>query len=73
LLFGKKYDKIVRIIQNKGGLSVNNDENVSKVLKRKREKLGLSMQEVSNLTGISISHISRIEKGVRLPGYKIFE
>lgn len=52
---------------------MNSDENVSMVLKRKRENLGLSMQEVSNLTGISISHISRIEKGVRLPGYKIFE
>jgi repressor LexA len=31
------------------------------------------MQEVSKQTGISVSHISRIEKGERLPGYKIFE
>jgi repressor LexA len=52
---------------------MGSDENVSKILRKRRENLKLSMQEVSNLTGISVSHISRIEKGVRLPGYKIFE
>ena len=32
-------------------------------LKRRREDKGLSQEDVSGLTGISVSHISNIERG----------
>lgn len=37
-------------------------------IKREREEQTLTQQELSEITGISISHISSIERGIKLPG-----
>ena len=72
MLFGKKYDNIVSI-NLKVGINMDSDNNLGQDLKRKRDECGMSLQEASDLSGVSISHISRLENGKRIPGYLIYE
>jgi SOS-response transcriptional repressor LexA len=50
-----------------------NNMSVHEQLRQRRKELGLSISEVSKQTDVSISHISRIESGERVPGYDVYE
>ncbi len=41
--------------------------NVGKIIREQRKSIPLSLTQLSNKSGVSIAHISRIEKGDRIP------
>ena len=47
------------------------DANFAKELKLRRLTKGLTMAQLSKLSGVSASHIGRIERGERVPSYGI--
>lgn len=47
------------------------DENFAKELKLRRLTKGLTMVQLAKLSGVSPSHIGRIERGERAPSYSI--
>jgi len=46
-------------------------ENFGKILKRQRVSMPLTLKELSDMTGISPSHLGRIERGERFPSARI--
>lgn len=46
-------------------------EDFGKWLRRERTRRGLNMKDLSQMSGVSNSHIGRIEKGARIPNYAI--
>jgi len=47
--------------------SLVNTEELGRAVKRRREKLGLSLRDVAQVTGVSASTLSRIENGTGKP------
>ena len=47
------------------------DEDFAKELKLRRLTKGLTMVQLSKLSGVSSSHIGRLERGERAPSYEI--
>ncbi|HEY9502918.1 MAG TPA: helix-turn-helix transcriptional regulator [Pyrinomonadaceae bacterium] len=47
--------------------SLVNTEELGRAVKRRREKLGLSLRDVATVTGVSASTLSRIENGTGKP------
>lgn len=47
------------------------DEGFTKQLHRRRLNKGLTISQLSELSGVSLSHIARIERGERSPSYQI--
>jgi len=45
----------------------NNNKNLGKILKRQRILLSLTLRELAAESGVSTSHLARIERGERLP------
>lgn len=41
--------------------------NLGTVVKNQRKRLGLTLQDVADKSGVSLSHFGRIEKGQRYP------
>ena len=52
-------------------LSRKHNEDFVKELRLRRLTKGLTLAQLSMLSGVSASHIARIERGERLPGYRI--
>lgn len=52
---------------------VTYDQNaeIGKILKQKRKDLSLTMREVAEKSGVSASHLSRIEQGDRFPSASV--
>lgn len=52
---------------------VTYDQNseIGKILKQKRKALSLTMREVAEKSGVSASHLSRIEQGDRFPSASV--
>jgi len=48
-------------------------QNLGKVLKQKRLSVRLTLREVSASSGVSTSHLGRIEKGERFPSAEILQ
>jgi transcriptional regulator with XRE-family HTH domain len=44
---------------------------IGKVLKQRRRSLSLTIREISEQSGVSASHLSRIEKGNRFPSASV--
>jgi transcriptional regulator with XRE-family HTH domain len=44
---------------------------IGKVLKQRRRSLSLTIREISEKSGVSASHLSRIEKGNRFPSASV--
>jgi len=44
--------------------------NTTKSIKEQRKKMALSLEKLSKISGISISHLSRIERGNRRPSIR---
>ena len=41
--------------------------NIAKIIKEQRNKKGLSLNQLSKIGGVSLSHLGRIEQGYRRP------
>jgi transcriptional regulator with XRE-family HTH domain len=48
-------------------------KNLGKILKQKRQSGGLTLHEISEVSGVSTSHLGRIEKGERFPSADILQ
>lgn len=51
----------------------NYRKNLGKILKQKRQSVGLTLREISESSGVSTSHLGRIEKGERFPSADILQ
>ena len=49
----------------------NNGENLGKILKQQRVMLSLTLQELAARSGVSPSHLGRIERGGRFPSASV--
>ena len=78
-----KMTKIIVDLTIQGSIKIEEDEphdvlkmelidaDFAKELKLRRLTKGLTMVQLSKLSGVSASHIGRIERGERVPSYKI--
>jgi len=48
-------------------------EELGKIIKRRRNVLGLTIRELANLTGTSKTTISQTERGIRNPTFEILQ
>ena len=46
---------------------MNETENLGVIVKRQRNRLGLTLLDLSNKSGVSVSHLGRIENAQRYP------
>ena len=49
----------------------NNGQNLGRILKQQRAMIPLTLRELSALSGISSSHLGRIERGERFPSASV--
>lgn len=56
-----------KVIRDEGMKDKNNGKNISTVLRRQRTMMGLTLHELNEMTGVSSSHLGRIERGERFP------
>ena len=49
----------------------NNDSDLGKILKQQRMTMPLTLQELAATSGVSSSHLGRIERGERFPSARI--
>lgn len=52
-------------------MSINNGSELGSILKRQRLMIPLTLQELSTQSGVSSSHLGRIERGGRFPSARI--
>ena len=50
---------------------MRNDSNLGKILKQQRTTIPLTLQELTATSGVSASHLGRIERGERFPSAHI--
>ena len=50
---------------------INNQKNLGKILKQRRVTIPLTLRELSAKSGVSESHLARIERGERFPSARI--
>lgn len=67
----KEFQKKIKVFHNR--LATELDENFCSYLKQKRLEKGLSLKDLEDLTGISSSHIHRIENNNRKPSIRAVE
>jgi transcriptional regulator with XRE-family HTH domain len=48
-------------------------KNLGKILKQQRQTAGLTLHELSDASGVSPSHLGRVEKGERFPSAAILQ
>ncbi len=51
--------------------TTNNSENLGRILKQQRIVIPLTLQELATISGISSSHLGRIERGERFPSASV--
>ncbi len=49
----------------------NNGRNLGRIIKQRRNTIPLTLREVSKMSGVSSSHLGRIERGERFPSAHI--
>ena len=52
-------------------MDYNNNNNLGKILKQRRIVILLTLQELAATSGVSSSHLGRIETGERFPSARI--
>lgn len=52
---------------------MGSQDKLGKNVKKAREKLGLTQEELAEKVGVHVSYISRIERGKVNPSYEILE
>ena len=50
---------------------MNNTQNLGTVVKQQRNRLGLTLSALAAKSGVSVSHLSRIEKAQRYPSASV--
>ncbi|MBU2613838.1 helix-turn-helix domain-containing protein [Patescibacteria group bacterium] len=51
----------------------NNQANLGKIIRRQRVTMPLTLQQLAAMSGVSPSHLGRIEKGERFPSASILQ
>lgn len=46
---------------------------IGKIIKEQRKGLNLSLNQLSKISGVSVAHLGRIEKGQRVPSPRILQ
>ncbi len=52
---------------------MSNKQNVGKIIREQRESIPLTLNQLADISGASSSHLSRIEKGQRVPSPHILQ
>lgn len=52
---------------------MNPKPNITKIIREQRKKMSLSLVQLSKISGVSISHLSRVEQGNRRPSIRTLE
>ena len=52
---------------------MSNKPNIGKIIKEQRRRLSLSLYQLSKLSGVSVSHLGRIEQGLRQPSIRTLQ
>ena len=47
--------------------------NISQIIKGQRKSIALSLKQLSKLSGVSVSHLGRIEQGLRQPSIRTLQ
>jgi len=48
-------------------------QNIGKILRKQRKSIPLTLNQLSQMSGVSIAHLGRIEKGQRFPSVYILQ
>jgi len=54
-----------------GGMTGDNRSDLGRILKQRRQMIGLTLQELASTAIVSSSHLGRIERGERYPSARI--
>ena len=46
---------------------MSSKQNIGKIIREQRKRIPLTLNRLSEMSGVSIAHLSRIEKGQRIP------
>jgi transcriptional regulator with XRE-family HTH domain len=52
---------------------VDKKGNIGKVIREQRKSIPLSLKQLSQMSGVSIAHLGRVENGERFPSPKILQ
>jgi len=52
---------------------MSNKPNIAKIIKEQRTKMSLSLNQLSRISGVSLSHLGRIEQGYRRPSTRTLQ
>jgi len=52
-------------------MTTDNRNDLGKILKQRRVMIPMTLQELARITGVSASHLGRIERGERFPSARI--
>ena len=52
---------------------MNSNPNIGKIIKQYRKSIPLTLGELSRMSGVSITHLGRIEIGQRVPSARILQ
>ena len=52
---------------------MNKKPNISRIIREQRKQKSLSLKQLSRLSGVSISHLGRIEQGLRRPSTRTIQ
>jgi transcriptional regulator with XRE-family HTH domain len=54
-------------------MMTDHDKNLGKIIKQQRAMRGLTLQQLGEMSGVSSSHLGRIERGERFPSGRILQ
>ena len=46
---------------------MSNKQNISKIIREQRKRIPLTLHQLAEMSGVSVSHLGRIEQGLRKP------
>ena len=52
---------------------MNKNQNIGKTIREQRKSIPLTLKQLSNLSGVSITHLGRIEQGTRQPSARTLQ
>lgn len=52
-------------------MTVNSSKNLGRMLKQRRVMIPLTLREMATMSGVSSSHLGRIERGERFPSASV--
>ena len=52
---------------------MDNKLNISQIIREQRKSIPLSLRQLSRLSGVSVSHLGRIEQGLRRPSTRTLQ